>query len=164
MADAKDLARARRFVRENKDHYLEQGLRKKLLEAGHDHQVVETVLAETGQPPSAGSIQRSVVVLVIVVLAINGLFLWQACSIIPWIVVAELIGLGNLVRMGRRRTTGAEQTMQRVMTRGCLVGFLLSLPLIAIWMASGSCSPFQSQPSTEPSRPAAASGGTRTGN
>jgi hypothetical protein len=139
MADAKEIERIRRFVRKNRQRYLEQGLRKKLIEDGHDPEAVDLVLAE-GDGPQAGTTTEYMWGLALVSVLVNALLGWQVCDAIAWIILVELFILVNFIRLGNSRAGDeTDRGMQRVMGRGCGLGFLLSLPVIAYWLSYVPC-------------------------
>ena len=138
MADAKELERIRRLVSKNRQRYLEQGLRKKLIEDGHDPEAVDLVLAE-GEGPSAGTTTEYMWGLALVSILVNALLVWQVCDLMPWFLLAEMFAILNFVRSGGPGADQGERGMGRIMGRGCGLGFVLSLPVIAFWLSYVPC-------------------------
>jgi hypothetical protein len=152
VADAKELARARRFVRKNQDRYLEQGLRAQLEAAGYTPQTIEAALGEAWSAQSYVPGRRFIVGLILAILGINVLVVWQSCDLVPWMIVVEVLSLGGAM-LPRPGADAVERAMQKAVGRGCMVGVVLSLPLLVAWMSYVRCGPVE-QPAP-PERPVA---------
>lgn len=146
MADANELAQIRRFVRRNREKYLEQGLRKRLLEAGHTPDAIDVVLAEAAQAEDGEPPRAYFWSFVVTMIAANLLLAWQACDLMPWFLLGEIFCIVNFVRVGRAGNDRAARMTHRVLFRGCAAGFLLSLPLLALWFTFYGCGPDEETP------------------
>ena len=144
MADSKELKRIRRYVRQNKEGYLEAGLRERLIADGYNPQLVEQALAELANPSPPGPKTKVFWGTLVGVTLLNIIALWYDCILVPFLLIGEIIAL---IRLALIRSEAIdieidteEQATSRAVGTGCAAALVPSLVVLVLWFQFASCS------------------------